>query len=280
MFTRIAAVVITLTFVTASFGLVIDPAGHVADWNLTPNLTTQTNQANVVTTNLLSTYANDYAPIKYPNAGRKPSGGEQWDMEEMHARVTPTGQMQVLVVTSSGFSGPARNNNTVYLGDLFFTINDQQFAMVTQSDSMGLTAGNIYRIDSTDDVQSLQDIGPSYHGNNKRVTNDYGPKATIEEIAGPWAVHSSIDPAQLIGTGTIATASFDYGGDEDGTHFTEYTIDASLFAIPVTLGIHQTYGCGNDVIRIDADFNDIPEPASAMLVGMGMLMMLKRNRKA
>ncbi len=284
MHARLIAALVSLALASTGFGLTLDGSGQVTDWNLTPDLANPTHQANVVTTGMVSTYANDYAPIDFPGGvGREPSpglpGGEKWDQEQMHVRVNAQGLLQVLVVNSTGFSGVYKNE-TVYLGDLFITVNDQRYGVVTQSASQGLSAGDIYRIDRDADVEKLQDISASYINNNKLRANDYGPDDKIRNIAGPWAVDSGIDAAQLIGAAAIDAATFDYGGDEDGTHLIEYTMDLGLFGVPTSFQAHQTYGCGNDVIKVIADGTEIPEPASLALMSAGLLLIARRHRKA
>lgn len=278
------AFALCLIVASSAHALVIDGTGFVSDWNLAPHLATQTHNANVVSGNTASTYANDYAPINYPNVGHVPSPGgstgERWDLEEMHVRLTATNMLQVLVVTSLNYSSVYKGQ-TIYLGDLFLTFDDQQFGIVTQSGNQGLRAGDVYRIDAASDVQLLQDIGSaSYYGSHKLVANDYGADDQIRDIAGPWAVKGDIDAAQRVGAASIASAVHNYGGDEGGTLLIEYTVDPNLFPLPVYFQAHQAIGCGNDVIRVAVQGSDIPEPASLALIGTGLLMMIPRHRKA
>ena len=279
MHARLIATVLSLAFASAGFALTLDGSGQVTDWNLTPNLATTTNQTNVVTGGVASTFANDYAPINYPNVGYSPSGGEQWDIEEMHVRLNGLGQLQVLVVNTSGLSG-LYSGTTIYLGDLFITLDNQRYGVVTNNASQGLAAGSVYRIDQASDVQLLQNVGPSYFGNNTSVANDYGPNDVIRNVAGPWAIASTIDNSQLIGAAAMVIATYNYGGDEDGTNLIEYTINTNLFAPFTTFAARQTYGCGNDVIEVAGNRTDIPEPASLALMGIGMMMIAKRTRRA
>lgn len=278
-----AAAVVSLALTSAGFALTIDGSGAVTDWGFAPSLAAQTNSANVISGNTISTLANDYAPINYPGIGYLPSpgmpAGEVWDQEEMHVRVTNAAQLQVLVVNSTGFSHPY-SDYSIHLGDLFLTINGQKYGVVTQSATQGLTAGSIYRIDNASDVELLQNVAASYLGNNTPVANDYGPNDVIRNIAGPWTVDSTISAAQLIGVAAITTATHNYGGDEDNTFFIEYSMDMTLFGLPTTFEASQTWGCGNDVIKVTGDLTDIPEPASIALMGAGVLMIARRRNAA
>ena len=276
------AVVLGFVMCSAGFADVIDvnpSTGEVTGWGVTPF--SQAGPASGTSGGVAYTLQNDYAPIKYPSGvGRVPSpglsaGGELIDLEEMYVRRTGD-QVQVLVVTSTAYVA-VFSGVDYYLGDLFLTADGERYAMVTQSASEGLAAGSVYRIDSDADVVQLQAGGRSYAGSTTLCENDFGPPATVPELAGPWAVDGDIDAAQLLGGGSIATATFDYGGSEDGTFLVEYTLDLSLFgpADPTSVDAHMTWGCGNDVIEV----RDIavPEPATMALVGLGLGVMVVRR---
>jgi len=261
-------------------GMIIDAAGNITDWGLRPF--SLPNQADVHSAGVWSTIANNYAPINYPGGiGYRPSpglnsGGEAFDLEELHLRLTHD-QLQVLVVTSSAYSSVVANSR-FYLGDLFLTINGQQFGVVTQAANQGLAAGSVYRIDAAADAVALQNLPRSYFGNNQKVDNDYGPKARIRDIAGPWAVAAAIDPDQLFGSAAINTATFDYGAAENGTFLLEYAIDRDVFADltdshdMTSVVAKITWGCGNDVIRTQAAVAPVaPEPSTMAFVAGGSL---------
>ncbi|MBN2581868.1 MAG: PEP-CTERM sorting domain-containing protein, partial [Planctomycetes bacterium] len=171
------------------------------------------------------------------------------------------------------------DGTTMLLGDLFLELGGQTYGVVTQSASQGLGAGGVYQVMSESDVQVLQPGNRSYYGTTYTRENDYGPDATIPEIAGPWAVSGSIDAGQQVGIASIETALFDYGGSENGTFLIEYTLDLALFGdcLPgSTANAHVTWGCGNDVIEVETTM--IPEPATMALLGFGVLGLILRRK--
>jgi len=277
------AAMVNLFLVGAALGGIVDGVGNATGWGLTPF--SRPNQMDTFDGTLWMTISNDYSPIQYPGGvGHVPSpggsAGEGFDLEEMYVRIGQ-GQAQVLLVASSGPSVEAVGS-TWYLGDLMIEAGGQRFAIVTQSGSQGLAAGAIYRIDGQADVVSLQNQPRSYYGSTAVVPNDYGPDATVPEIAGPWAVSGAIDASQLIGTAGIDTDSFSYGGDENDTFFIQYTFDTSVLGLesPTELLTKITWGCGNDVIRVKGvDSPYVPEPATiGMLLIGSVLTMLARRR--
>jgi hypothetical protein len=279
------AVLVNLFILGSALGSLIDENGNVeSGWGLRPF--SQPNQSDVLGETIWSTIQNDYSPIKYPSGvGHVPSPGgstgEGFDLEEMHVRFTGT-QMKVLVITSSPLVQTVGGQN-YYLGDLFIEADGVQFAVVTQSANQGLAAGSIYRLNGAADVVALQPASQSYAGNNTLVENDYGPPATIRDIAGPWAIDDMIDTSQLIGTAAIDTASFNYGGKEDGTFVIEYAFDPHVLGLddPAILTTKITWGCGNDVIRVrGTDVPHTPEPTTIGLLIFGsVLTYLGRRRR-
>ncbi|HET6441469.1 MAG TPA: hypothetical protein VFH53_03755, partial [Phycisphaerae bacterium] len=220
--TLAVAVVTCLSLTVPALGMIIDGSGKVTDWGVTPF--TLPNQANQFQNGLSFTISNNYSPISYPGIGHEPSpglasGGEASDVEEMYLRFS-NNQLQILTVASSA-AVPAYGN-TFYLGDVFVTLGGQQFGIVTQAANQGLDAGAVYQISGTGDVVTLQTGTGSYYGSTALVANDYGPSATIPSIAGPWAVKGTIDSSLFLGSAMVNTATFNYGGAENGTFLFEY----------------------------------------------------------
>jgi len=272
-----------LTTAASAGTLGLDPNGRVTDWDLTPF--TQSN-GHDISGPQFSTIANDYAPIDYPSVGYLPSPGgttgEGFDLEEMHGRMTDDGKLEVLVVTSSGLTADAAGS-TWHLGDLFVTAGDQTFAVVTQDNGRGYTAGEVYTVNNANDVSALEDKPRSYLDNDAIVANDYGADATVREVTGPWQLVSGLGAGQKLADAVLNSATHDYtDAGESGTFLLEYTIDLAGLNLPQTfdLNAHLAWGCGNDVIEADAVGSTvIPEPASMVLFSLGVLAILRRDRR-
>jgi hypothetical protein len=264
-----------LTFgASQALALTIDGTGQVTDWNLTPF--SQPNGSSQ-TGNRVSTIANDYAPIRYSSTyAYKPSGGENWDLEEMHARISTDGQLQVLVVNSSGIE-----KNGWILGDLMMTVNGQRFAVVTNPNGRGYDQGDVIALTSDSDVDILQDKSGSYLNNNTLRANDYGPDDKVRNIAGPWRATDGLPAQQLIADALIAVDTFDYT-DEAGTSLIEYTLDLTDLTAATTFEyqLQLTWGCGNDVIRVEGEtLTPIPEPSTLGLAALGVMQLCWRRRR-
>ena len=274
------AAVMTVLLAGSASAMIMD-SGNVTDWGFRPF--SLLNQSDVHSGNQWLTISNDYSPINYPGVGHQPSpglnsSGEVFDLEELHVR-TVGHWLQALVVTSSALSTVV-SGETYYLGDLFLTINGNQYGIVTQSANQGLAAGSVYRLTGSGDVQVLQNNSRSYAGSTTLVDNDYGPNATIPQVAGPWAVKGSISADQLLGAATISTATFNYGGREDNTFLIEYTLNTALLGLsgPMDLTTKIAWGCGNDVIRNQAQAHGVPEPATVGLLAFGAVFFVLSRR--
>lgn len=272
------AAVACMLAASSALGMVMDTVGNVTDWGVTPF--SRTNRTDAVTApGTWSTIQNDYAPLNYPGLGYVPSPGgttgEKFDLEEMHVNIADN-FVRVLLVTSSAWGGTT-SNGTWRLGDLFFTVDGQRYGVVTQTANEGLTQGAVYRIDGSAHVAALQSGSASYLGNTTLVANDYGPDATVASVTGPWAVISGT----LLGQATISTATFNYGGAEDGTFLMEYLVPKDLLNLDVesTLTTKIAYGCGNDVIRVNNPITAVPEPGTLVLLAGGALMTYFASRK-
>lgn len=274
--------ILLITAPVATANLIETTTGEATGWGLTPF--TRPNQANVYDGSTWSTISNDYAPIDYPGGvGYRPSPGgstgEGFDLEEMHLRVRDD-LAQVLLVASSGPSARAAGH-TWYLGDLFLTFGDRRFGIVAHDLHQGLAAGSVYRLEDPADVVGIQNHSRSYLGDGRLRANDYGPDATVADIVGALAVAGSIAPEKLVGTADIQQDVFDYGSDENGTLVTQFSLDAGLLDLQPgdTFSSKMTWGCGNDVIRIDGWTSPVPEPATLAMVAVGVVATYISRRK-
>lgn len=286
-FTRSFSIIIAIVVFAAagsSFASLVDVNGTVSGWGITPFSQTNGQYADSLH-RTYSTISNNYSPINYPSVGHLPSPGgstgELFDLEEMHLRITDAGQLQVLVVTSSPMVAQA--SGTWYLGDLMLNVNGVKYVVVTQDVSSGgaargYTAGDVIAAGSASNLLKLQSDSHSYLGNNTLVANDYGPNAKVEDVAGPWQVVTGLTP---IASGAIETDTHSYT-DEAGTYLIQYTVNLSdlTSATDLSINAHIVWGCGNDVIEVEAaNVSNVPEPATMALLSIGGLMCLYRRRK-
>ena len=268
------ATILGLVLAYAAPAMEIDATtGAVTDWGITPF--SVSGVAHGAASGLAYTLENNYSPISYPwGIGHVPSpglsaGGKPFDLEEMYLRVVDS-QLQVLLVASSP-TAATLDGTTYYLGELFVEADGQCYGVVTQSASQGLAAGSVYRLQSAADVLALQSASRSYAADTHVCQNDYGPDGTVAQIAGPWAVSSSIASSQLLGSASLLTAVHDYGAGANGTHLFEYTVSLGLLGTPPPSAVTSakiTWGCGNDAIRVESSL--IPEPATMALLGGGL----------
>jgi hypothetical protein len=278
------AAVLAMAMASAAYGdLMLDGSGRVVNWDLKPF--TLLNQSNLHQGNMWSTIENNYAPISYPGIGRQPSpgnnsGGEVYDLEELHLRVVDR-QLQLLVVTSTPLVTQSWGNN-VYLGDMMLTIDGQRFGIVTQSATQGLAQGALYRLANPGDTVGIQQQPGSYYNSTTLMANDYGPNATVSEIVGPFAVSGSISPDELLGLAQVSSATFSYGGAENNTYLMEYVFNTDLLGLsePGDITAQVAWGCGNDVIRTSGGtIPAVPEPGTIILLAAGSAFMYISSRR-
>jgi hypothetical protein len=267
----------------AAIGLNLDSQGHVTDWDLTPF--SRPNQSDLYTAGVWSTMSNDYSPVSFPGIGHFPAPGDPegkcFDLEEIHLRYVNQ-HLEILVVTASPWAAVS-NGNAYHLGDLFLSVNGQQYGVVTQLANTSLAAGSVYQIGSSADVVALESYSGSWIHYTKPVHNDYGPDAPVATVTGPWAVASGIGIGQFQGAASLHSAMFDYGGTGNGTFLLEYTLDPTLLGLQTASGnvsAQLAWGCGNDVIRVQANLTPTPEPASLALLAVGASLVAAARRSA
>lgn len=269
----------------AASALTVAPDGTVVDWGLKPF--TQAN-GSYAGAGVYSTIANDYAPIDFPRYGYVPSPGgstgEDFDLEEMHARLLGD-RLDVLLVNSGG-----TYEDGFYLGDLMVSTVGGQFAVISRGRYRDYDTGDVIEIINANDVHQLQDRSGTYLYNNTLVENDYGPDAKIRDIAGPWQVKDGL-MSQLMGfTADVSKVTYNYGGDEDNTYLIEYSMTIPGLDALLAFGgieLHQTWGCGNDVLKLEfapepASSNGTPVPTpvgGAAIAGLLGLMAMRRRRR-
>ena len=261
---------------SSASALVLNGSGQVTDWNNIKPFTVP-NGVGTVAIKTSVNRENNISPINYPEKGYVPSGGEKYDFEEIYAR-NMGNVMQVLLVTSvQDFKAPY-NSVTFFLGDLMLDTNgDGAFDMgvVSHSQAMGLTGGQLYTNITT---QGLQNLAGSNYGTasvETQIHNTPGQKAAMFVKSG-----TPVGPVHA-----VKTASYSYGKilgvKENNTWFYEYTfgLPGEVEEVNMQIGL----GCGNDVIRLHHAV--MPEPAT-MLMSLSAIGLLagkitqRRNRVA
>lgn len=290
----------------------VNGSGQVTDWgNLLP--LQQTGASDVVTNlapGVTSFRQNDWAPT-LGGLGPTPTGGERFDLEEMHVRRNGD-TLEFLLVASGDSDTPFRatsGSNQWTLGDLFLdhdgvsgfdhalvmAVNDTGVSgaiNTTLEDinedrsgpnapSGGLTAGDLYGVDTTLGLR-----GGPYDG------------TTTEPLLVPWALDGTSASQRGMNVGgnsdIVAWAEHDYGDPHDvdnngGTNdrenptwLYELVVDFSTIGgVPAageTVDFHMIWGCGNDVFEgsytIPGDGQStpgVPEPATAALGMIGLV---------
>ncbi|MCX5682488.1 MAG: PEP-CTERM sorting domain-containing protein, partial [Planctomycetota bacterium] len=111
-----------------------------------------------------------------------------------------------------------------------------------------------------------------------------GPNATVSNIIGPWAISGGISPSEQLGLAQISSATFNYGGSENGTYLLEYTFDTSLLGLtqPGNITAQVAWGCGNDVIRTTTSggtVHAVPEPGTLLMLAAGSAYVYVTSRR-
>jgi len=208
---------------------------------------------------------NNTSPIDYPNVGLLPSpgtngeGGEPFDLEGLFYGEDEC-YLYIGLTSSFGLTAMSEQHGAFASGDVFFGFNGDMYTY-----GIDVETGNLYGVESWSYV-------PDRPGG-------YGGRASIKEQVGAYKIESGnmIDEIDMMLTfeedlePNPLTPPNDATGD---TWIWEFRIAKAYVDYETgmynNITIHNTLECGNDLIEETFPTDPIPEPATLILLGVGL----------